>query len=944
MLSPKTQTSLKNAKGYFEEHLRVGDYYAENERVQGEWLGAGAAELGLAGIVTEENFLALCENKHPVSDQRLTQRRNSVRRGDSEDGETANRRVFFDFTISPPKSVSVAALVGNDTRIVEAHAAAVKVALVELERFASTRVRGAGQNSDRFTRNIVAALFQHNTSRELDPHLHTHCVVFNATHDGEDQRWKALQNFHILSAQKYVENVYYHELARALRGFGYTIVNSARGDFKIGEVSPKICRRFSKRHEQIDEGTRAFLAEHPEKRGRNEKEIRERIALETRAPKQRDPGAAALRRFWREQLEPAERDSLRIPEAVSEALHPQASPGAAVLWAEEHLFERHAVIREHELWRYALAFARGGAFSVSAIQKETSSRDYIRTEDKVASRDALLREWAIVEAARNGIGRYAPLSLQTHEDRELSLEQSRALAFILGSRSFITLFRGGAGTGKSFVLGRVQQALDLNGSPSVVLAPQRQQVIDLTGEGLANAQTVSECLQRGNIPRGAVVIADEAGQIGGQQLLDLVRLVEEHDGRLILSGDTRQHGPVKASDALRAIERYSGLGFAELNEIRRQDPARGTTEEEREQIRSYREAVEATAAGDQAGAFERLEEMGAIVECGIAEMSERLGDSYLKCLASGESVVVVSQTRAEIKEINQNVRARLRAQGRLEGQEVQMVSLQQVDLTAAQMRDRRYYSEDTVLVFNCNYRGSSRGDHGRFVGFSATGIVLDVEGRVLRVPFSQLDRLTVCRSESLSVCTGDRLQLKANGASSDGRKLANGEIVTIADIDTTGTIRLNDGRILPKNYRQFQRGYAVTSYGSQGKTVDHVIFSDSAVRAATNAQQWYVTISRGRKSIQIFTADKEQLRQAISRCGERELALDLATPPHRSRRVREQMLRGVKRGREFARRLCMLAARTWAGTLRKNKLAQVYDTPIRNRQTNRPRRTNVLAP
>jgi len=76
-------------------------------------------------------------------------------------------------------------------------------------------------------------------------------------------------------------------------------------------------------------------------------------------------------------------------------------------------------------------------------------------------------------------------------------------------------------------------------------------------------------------------------------------------------------------------------------------------------------------------------------------------------------------------------------------------------------------------------------------------------------------------------------------------------------------IALEDGRILPPTYRQFTRGYAVTSYGSQGKTVDHVLLSDSAVRAATNAHQWYVTISRGRKSVQIFTPDKQQLRRTI---------------------------------------------------------------------------------
>jgi hypothetical protein len=75
VLSPKTQTNLKNAKGYFEEHLSVGDYYAENERVGGEWVGEGAALLGLSGKVMRAEFLALCENQHPKSGEQLTQRR-----------------------------------------------------------------------------------------------------------------------------------------------------------------------------------------------------------------------------------------------------------------------------------------------------------------------------------------------------------------------------------------------------------------------------------------------------------------------------------------------------------------------------------------------------------------------------------------------------------------------------------------------------------------------------------------------------------------------------------------------------------------------------------------------------------------------------------------------------------------------------------------------------
>lgn len=82
--------------------------------------------------------------------------------------------------------------------------------------------------------------------------------------------------------------------------------------------------------------------------------------------------------------------------------------------------------------------------------------------------------------------------------------------------------------------------------------------------------------------------------------------------------------------------------------------------------------------------------------------------------------------------------------------------------------------------------------------------------------------------------------------------------------------------LLDKGFREFLPGYAVTSYGSQGKTVDFVLFSDSTIKAATNSQQWYVTISRGRRGIRIFTPDKEQLRENVARSGHRPLALEFA--------------------------------------------------------------------
>jgi hypothetical protein len=236
-------------------------------------------------------------------------------------------------------------------------------------------------------------------------------------------------------------------------------------------------------------------------------------------------------------------------------------------------------------------------------------------------------------------------------------------------------------------------------------------------------------------------------------------------------------------------------------------------------------------------------------------------------------------------------------------------------LTKAQLHDLRFYPEDHVVIFNRATRRFARGSRGRVLMATREGVIVETNGKVHLVKTKHLDKMTVCRPRPLSLCGGDRLQLKANGNAVSGERVANGEVVTVSSVDSGGNIRLADGRILPASYRQFVHGYAVTSYGSQGKTLDHVIFTDSSVKAATNAQQWYVTISRGRRSVQIFTADKAQLRESISRSGDRPLALDVK-PIARKQKFRIPILRGMRRGRAFAKAVCQLFARKFHATQR----------------------------
>ena len=133
------------------------------------------------------------------------------------------------------------------------------------------------------------------------------------------------------------------------------------------------------------------------------------------------------------------------------------------------------------------------------------------------------------------------------------------------------------------------------------------------------------------------------------------------------------------------------------------------------------------------------------------------------------------------------------------------------------------------------------------------------------------------------MAAGDRLHLKANRRLASGERVTNGELVTIRGVSNDGGIELEDGRVLDGGYREFLPGYAVTSYGAQGRTVDYVLFADSTVKVATNRQQWYVTISRGKKGVCIVSPDKEQLRENVLRSGHRTLALDLVKPERKRR-------------------------------------------------------------
>ena len=270
-------------------------YYASDDPAHREasaWAGRGAGALGLSGAVAPDTFTQVLEGRVPDgSGQRLGRRRN---------GKIVHRP-GRDLTLSAPKSVSLAALVGGDGRIVAAHDRAVKRTLGWVEKqVAETRLRDpkTGRMVRAGGQEMVAATFRHDTSRNLDPQLHTHAVLANMLRGG-DGKWRTMANEKLYASQKLIGAIYRGELAREVKKLGYGIEKThADGRFEIAGVSRKVVEAFSTRRAAIVAAMNDRGLGEPESNPR----LAERAALMTRAHK-RDVDHEGLRAHWEKQAE-----------------------------------------------------------------------------------------------------------------------------------------------------------------------------------------------------------------------------------------------------------------------------------------------------------------------------------------------------------------------------------------------------------------------------------------------------------------------------------------------------------------------------------------------------------------------------------------------------------------------------------------------------------------
>ncbi|PSN16476.1 conjugative relaxase domain protein, TrwC/TraI family [filamentous cyanobacterium CCT1] len=861
--------SAAQAETYYEKD----DYYTagtDAARSTARWYGQGASTLGLQGEVKPEDFKALLHGTAPNGECLHARAIDPTR-----------HRAATDYTFSAPKSVSIAGLVQGDERAIAAHNQAVDTALGVLqERFAQARVSTPEGRQRVVTGNIVAAVFQHDSSRELDPQLHSHCVVMNTT-QLSDGAWRSLSNEEIVANQILLGEIYQNELAYQLRQFGYDIVPQGKGQFELNDYSPTLLSTFSTRTRQIETYLQQWQQSLEETQGTPlHASQKKQATLRTRKRKQAVPREVLLA-AWQQQLSD---QTLALPEVphqerdLSTAAHYQADEMARLGTA--HASERESVFRRGKVERFALEHALGEmpwATLSQAISAQGELLSVEATKDKYTTAAALHRERDTIQLMHQGQHQWAPilgdaeLQEQLRQWPTLSAGQQRALTLALTSRDQMLAWQGLPGSGKTFVLQAFKQTAEAQGFSVRGFAPSAEAANVLGKEAGLPTDTVASLLHA-PAPGPAteqreIWVVDEAGLLSAKDAHGLLSLAVEQQARVILVGDTRQLSAVEAGNPFKSLQ-AGGIQTAFLDESRRQKTA------------ALKQAINLLATDQTEAAFQTL--MGAGVIQTIPFPPARLQQVAIDYLAMGETerskTLLLAGTNQERLALTALIRTGLQAQGQLSTDAFTLTSLRRKDMTQAQAGYAAHYASGDIVTLNQPYKrqGLVKQQPYQVIQVDARRNRLTLAneaGQMLEIDPMACPNKTVYTRQAIPVAVGDRLRWTRNDRT---QNIRNGQAFTLTSIDAHGQaeIRYPDGRCDAVDLTGLQYvdyGLVSTTYSAQGKTADRVM---ALMDATTSQESFYVAVSRAKYQLSLYTADSDDLLRLAQRSSAKENVSD----------------------------------------------------------------------
>ena len=576
------------------------EYYTAGEEPDGVWFNPrGLFGLQDGGKVDSGHFHRLYHGFAPDGSGRLTRNAGSEKRSPG-----------LDMTFSADKSVSALwAIADSELRseIEQAHNDAARVALEEtvFRHCGFTRIRDRDGQIHVLRADLMAAMFQHGTSRDNDPQLHTHCVIFNAARTKDDGKWRAVHQHPVYGWAKAAGAVYRNALAWNLQQrLGIPMEQYGRdGEFtRIVGVPEDLAAHWSKRRQAIVDAANdmGFKVEGNAARAAAANKI-------TRAGKSPDNDPEVRHGRWRVEAEGiCEREAL-IAALLGEAediTQEQVRDLTAVLEAlPERLTREEAVFRLPDVVERAsnaTAGLLGREAVATSIERVMRHPEVVRltriprssegradmahtrlyTTGRTLEMEQALRDMAAGMAAESGHG----LPAQAIEEKIASLrergyplseEQAHAIRTVTGSGGRVAIVEGAAGSGKTTTLRPIADLCREHGGTVIATAVAWRTAVALGNDLDARPFCVDKLLKLAaknsvEIDGGTVIVVDEAGMLSTRQAHHVMRLAERHGAKVVFAGDTRQQQPVEAGPGLRLIR--DAVGSVRVDRIRRQRP------------------------------------------------------------------------------------------------------------------------------------------------------------------------------------------------------------------------------------------------------------------------------------------------------------------------------------------------------------------------------------
>jgi len=358
-------------------------------------------------------------------------------------------------------------------------------------------------------------------------------------------------------------------------------------------------------------------------------------------------------------------------------------------------------------------------------------------------------------------------------------------------------------------------------------------------------------------------------------MLWLVKYARENDSRVLLVGDSAQHRSVERGDALRILEQSGTVRYVELLQTQRQ------------KVPALKAAIEDLKAGRLQAGWEKLEHHGVIKEVtdGV-ELRQRAVEQHLEALRAGKTSLMISPRHDEARKVAAVVRQQLKAEGVTGAEDHAVTVLRRMDLGPEACCDLLHYAPGRVVGFHTRTTGGFKpGEKWTVREPNCETVTLERNGKVRQFKPSAKGKWDVLVSSTMQVSIGDQIRV-TTGFREGKNVFKNNEIGQVQEV-TDAEFVLNDGRRMRRNGARIDQGVCITSHASQCRTVDQVV----VLPDGADAKGWYVSLSRARNAMHVYTRNKAALRQSVMHPGERRSVWELVQALRRSKsQSRDRMM------------------------------------------------------